>query len=111
MIAANIQIERPASLSDSVDKVRCISTWSLGKVSTTSNSTRKRKPHTVALVRSKLKSSRCILWLAVAVCMNCPTPPCRCHTIKPITNSAPPIFTSTCTKSVQITAFMPPIAV
>ncbi len=111
MIAANIQIERPASLSDLVDSVRCISTWSLGKVSTTSNSTRKMKPHTVALVRSKLKSNRCILFSAMAVEMNSPTPPCRLQMMKPIAKIAPPIFTITCTKSVQITAFMPPIAV
>ena len=31
--------------------------------------------------------------------------------MKPMANSAPPIFTTSCTMSVQTTAFMPPRAV
>ena len=111
MIAANAQIERPAFLSELVDSVRCISTWSFGKVSTTSNSTRKTKPQTVAFVRSKLKSNNVVLCSASAVETNSPAPPGSARTMKAIANSAPPILTTSCTTSVQITAFMPPIAV
>jgi hypothetical protein len=61
MIAANIQMERPAALGESVASVRCISTWSFGNVSTVSNRIRKKKPHTVGWVRSKLKFSSLVL--------------------------------------------------
>ena len=69
------------------------------------------KPHTVALVRSKLKSSRCILCSAIAVWTKAGTPPWMLWMMKPMANSAPPNITNTCTKSVQITAFMPPSVV
>ena len=109
MIAANAQIERPAALSSLVDRVRCISTWSLGKVSTTSNTTRKMKPQTVALVRSKLKSSRRVFsWSDAAASSSGRSAP-DCQKMKPTANRAPPNITSTCTTSVQITALEPPI--
>ena len=61
MIAAKVHTERLASRADFVDSTRCISTWSLGKVNTTSKNTRKMKPQTVAWVRSKLKSNSLVL--------------------------------------------------
>src|SRR5690606_3611497 len=108
MIAANAQIERPAALSSRVDRVRCISTWSLGKVSTTSNRTRKMKPQTVALVRSKLKSSSLVLSCAAAASNSCGRSAPECQKMKPTANTAPPNNTTTCTTSVQITALEPP---
>ena len=75
MIAASVQIERPASLSLLVDSVRCISTWSFGNVSTTSKSTRKMKPQTVALVKSKLKSKSLVLSSAAATLKSSLNPP------------------------------------
>ena len=41
--------------------VRCISTWSFGNVSTTSNRIRNRNPQTVGSVRSKLKLTSFVL--------------------------------------------------
>src|SRR5690554_4598489 len=108
MIAAKAQIERPAALSSVVDSARCISTWSLGKVSTTSNTTRNTKPQTVALVRSKLKSSSQVLSSAAAAAISCGSSAPDCQNTKPTANSAPPNITSTWTTSVQITAREPP---
>ena len=91
MIAAKIQIERPASLSDFVASVRCIRTWSFGKLSTVSNRIRKKKPQIVGLGQVEAEVEQ--LGLVVRA-WRCRTLAGRraSRTTKPMANIAPPIM-------------------